>query len=980
MQIIRTKFFVSLLLIGAFVSSAFAQSSKMEEDFQLLSARFEQRDNDVLKDLRTYLKVYPFTTYEDEVHFMIGAIQTERGYYKQAIKDLDQTDHTVLARPHQTQCVFYRGYCNLMMQEYARAAVYFQQVGKTESEYQTKGRYYYAYCQYKQQKYDKALPVLLSLEKDPDYQLTVPYYLVQIYYTMGQDDEVITRAEELLLSQPDSENTGELHRILGEIYYRQGDFPSAVSHLQTYKQSYTAQGKELLRNDLYLLGMAEFQTEDYRSAVRDLKMVSHENDTISESAYMTLGHAYLQQENFDMAKLSYQAAMQIGATPALREEAMYNYTLTTYRSSTALGESVQAFTDFLREYPKSKHENDVFALLADAFRQSKNYQAALSALDSIPYPNRQLQETKQYLRYQLGTDAFVQGKMEQSVQWMSDVIDYSQSVSTDQLLTEAYYWRAEALYRLRDYKSAKKDVEMFISSVASRKSKNYNASIYLKGYIFFQLGQYKDAERVFAQYTQLVNLADPTYADALNRLGDCSFNARSFESAIAYYNQVIKMKATGSDYALFQKGYSEGLLHKYDKEVASMKQLVSSYPKSDYADDGLYEVARAELQRENDRQAITAYEQLLKQYPNSNMARKASVELAMIYRNMKDYDKAITAYKTTIQKYPASEEAYAALDGLEAVYVETNNIGDYLTYTKQLGKLNMSVVTQDDSLSFVAAELQYMLGNYKTAAASLATYINRYCAGGRYCTTAQYYAADSYYRLGQMDAALDAYKALAGIAGNPYMEEACTRVAQITYDREDYAQSLDYFYKMLTNASSREHEDIARLGILRCCYNLNKTSSTIDIASQLLDDPLTVNEVREEARYNRGKAYVAEHQYAKAIADFIPLAKEVRTASGAESKYLLAECYFNQGALDDAEQEIMSFAQMNTQHQYWLAKSLILLSDINLERGDSFQARQYLLTLQTNYKQKDDIQSIVADRLAAMNQPKQQPVEEEDEE
>ena len=49
----------------------------------------------------------------------------------------------------------------------------------------------------------------------------------------------------------------------------------------------------------------------------------------------------------------------------------------------------------------------------------------------------------------------------------------------------------------------------------------------------------------------------------------------------------------------------------------------------------------------------------------------------MTYRTLKQYDKAIQAYKNTIEKYAGSEEAYAALEGLEQVYVETNNINDY---------------------------------------------------------------------------------------------------------------------------------------------------------------------------------------------------------------------------------------------------------------------------------------------------------------
>ena len=83
--------------------------------------------------------------------------------------------------------------------------------------------------------------------------------------------------------------------------------------------------------------------------------------------------------------------------------------------------------------------------------------------------------------------------------------------------------------------------------------------------------------------------------------------------------------------------------------------------------------------------------------------------------------------------------------------------------------------------------------------------------------------------------------------------------------------------------------------------------------------------------------HLKEQQYGLAVVDLTPLAKEVRTSIGAEAKYLLADAYFHLGSIDLAEQEVMSFIQMQTSQQYWLAKSLILLADINIQRNDIFQ-------------------------------------------
>ena len=73
--------------------------------------------------------------------------------------------------------------------------------------------------------------------------------------------------------------------------------------------------------------------------------------------------------------------------------------------------------------------------------------------------------------------------------------------------------------------------------------------------------------------------------------------------------------------------------------------------------------------------------------------------------------------------------------------------------------------------------------------------------------------------------------------------------------------------------------------------------------------------------------------------------------------------------INSAEEVIMSFTKQQTSHQYWLAKSLILLADINVKRNELFQAKQYLLALQKNYRvQEDDIQTIIEDKLELIAQ------------
>ena len=966
--------------LGILVTPLSAQTSEMEQHYNALAARFDGRDKLLQRDLKTYLQAYPYTTFKDEVQFMQGVLQVEKGRYKQGLKFLEPVDIQALTRPHQQDYSFYRGYAYLMQQEFQRAAVYFSILSKNEGRYQTRGTYYYAYCMYKQQKYDKALPALKQLESDKAYAKTVPFYIVQIEYANGHFEEVETRANQILKDQPESTNNSELHRILGEIAFRKQDYSAAADHLSRYAKMAADQKEELVRSDMYMLGSANYHLNRYDEAVKYLKQVKQEKDSLSEATCLTMGNAYVQLKQPEQAKLSFQAAAQIGITPAITEEAAYNYTLCTYQSSSALGESVRAFNDFLTQYPDSKYEGRIYQLLSDALMQSKNYAAAITTLDSIPNPSPKMRQTKQYLRYQLGADHFLQGKMQQAINWTTEVINHK--AESDQYTTEAFYIRAEANYRLRNYVACEQDLNSFFARPDARKSDNYSIARYLQGYAAFSQAKYDKAREAFSIYIDAALATEPTYADALNRIGDCYFNARQFPQAITYYSQVSKLQSSGADYALFQRGYALGLQHKYSDKITILRELVSRYPKSDYADDGIYEIARAQLQQDDERAAISTYGQLLSSYPHSTLARKASLERAMLYRNLHENEQAITAYRQTIEKYPATEEAYTALDALQALYVETGNVNEYLEYTKNLARMNMNVSTAEDSLLYAAAEMQYMQADYRKATVSLSNYITKFCAGGRYCTTARYYLADSYYRLGQSSEALEQYKVLAEMNANPYQEEAATRVAEICYDKADYNCALEAFYRMHGLASNRENTVIARLGILRCSQALGRHQAAIDIAEQILSDQPLSEETKAEALYGRAKAYIALKQWNKAQADLSILSAEVRTAQGAEAKYLLAESFYAIKDYDGAEAQIMEFTQSNTQQQYWLARALVLLSDINRERGELFQARQYLLVLQQNYTAtNDDIPSLIAERLSTLDQLEQpERKEEQDEE
>lgn len=933
----------------------------LQAEYYLAANAYELRQADAKKQLESYLEEHPYTPYYDRLQYMLGMLEYEGKKYEKALEHFRVVDDTHLNDKEQVDYLFCRGYANLETGNYTKALDIFKTLKAMNTANHPKALYYTGYTEYKLGNYDAALPDLLLIENHPDFADAAPYYVTQIYYAQGNYPEVDKRADYLLQKYPNNINNGEIYRIAGERAFIKEQYEKAVSNLKNYEKLFP----KMLRNDKYYLGVALLKTNHPQEALKYLADATSEKDELSESAYLQLGNAYVKLGNKINARLVYESALQTKFNPQVREEALYNYALTTYETTTAFGESVKAFEQFLDEFPNSKHVENAYDYLATVYLTTKNYSEAYKSISKIKNPTPKLKDTKQYLEYQLGTEAFTNGNYYKAIEYFTKA---QQTSPQGKYLADVYYWRAESNYRLNNFTAAASDLHKFFSQPKVSSNVNYVQSLYAMGYAYFSQKNYNEALNWFLKYLNAEkNKKSSTYADALNRIGDGYFNQRNFTQATEYYDKAAAISPSSGDYGLFQSAYTAGLQKNYQLKVDKLNQLLEKYPRSNYTDDALYEMARAYLMLQNDAKTVETYQKLISEYPNSTLAPKAVLETGMVYYNNGENDKAIAEFKNVISTYPASIEANTALESLETIYIEKGDVDSYLAYIKSLGiEMSKASLARQDSITFAVAEKQYMEEAYEKALSSLNAYIGKFCPNGKFCSTAQYYVADIYYRNKEKANALAAYDVILNTQGSPYMEQAALRAAEITFDQKNYPAAMNYFKKLDTYAQTSENKNIARLGVLRTSYFLNNDAQTVSIASEILSDSKSTESMRSEALFNRAKSYNRQNKLNEALKDLKQIRIDTRTAVGAEAKYLTVETYYKLNKLNDAETEVLDFAKKNTPYPYWLARSFIILSDVYFQKGDYFQAKQYLLSLQKNYTVKDDIQEMINTRLNAI--------------
>jgi len=155
--------------------------------------------------------------------------------------------------------------------------------------------------------------------------------------------------------------------------------------------------------------------------------------------------------------------------------------------------------------------------------------------------------------------------------------------------------------------------------------------------------------------------------------------------------------------------------------------------------------------------------------------------------------------------------------------------------------------------------------------------------------------------------------------------------------------------------------------MMRAASALEDDEKVIASAELVLGSENLTEELAREATFLTAKANQRLGNNADALDDYRRVAFEVATAFGAESKYRVAELLWMSGDISGAEKEANEFVDMSSPHAYWTGKTFLLLSDIALKKGDTFQAKATLQSLIDYYTiPNDGIIDEARAKLAAM--------------
>lgn len=520
--------------------------------------------------------------------------------------------------------------------------------------------------------------------------------------------------------------------------------------------------------------------------------------------------------------------------------------------------------------------------------------------------------------------------------------DQASSIDADRSVQEAATYNKAVLVHETSYSPWGNDVEQFENFLNTYPNSQYTDNV--SNYLTEVYMTTKNYDSALASIKKIKN-PNQTILDAKQRLlYQCGINDyvnADFVSANNHFTECISVKSTNNEikalanYWRGESRYHLDFLTDAAEDYKTFNSLSSTVSDVHIRALGNYSLAYVYFKKQDFNSAHNSFEQYVS-YPNelTTTYYDALCRLGDCEYYSRNFSKAESYYATVADSESASAPyalyQQAFMLGLQKKYSQKQNVLDKLiaVYPENefvdeawLEKGNTSILQNETNAAINS--FKYIVDNYPNAVTA---------------PTAAVQLAMAYNNSGQPAEAQKVYEMVA--EKYPNTDEATTALQDLKT-----LSTTTLFAEMPKALSSGNYDKVIE--------NYQKLSKeNVDFRDL------------QKIQLMAAKAYLAKNNNDAAIELLTSASQDVRTQTGSEAKYMLAQNLFDNGKIDQSLEKVTEFIQEGSPYQYWLARSIILMSDISVKNGDTFTASEYLKSLQSNYSENDDISSLINSRLS----------------
>ena len=826
--------------------------------------------------------------------------------------------------------------------------------------------------QYFKNNYGEAIRSFELVSPSAIYKNYIPYYITQIYFSQKDYAKVIGYGNQAI-NNPSVLNKTEIRQLIGQAYFETGDYAAAIPHLEYVEQ----QSDKLRTDDFYQLGIAYYHTGQFEKAIPILTQIRNETGVKAQYANYYLGQAYLKTGDKTSARNSLMNASQMTDVPSIASEATYHYG----RLSAEAGDDVEAIRVLQTISSSSPEYADAQNTLAAILTNTSDYTLAITQLESIKTLTPALKGAYQKVCLYRAEQLIQEGNTVDAL----ILLDKSLKQPVDKSIeARAYFWKGELAHHSGNYNESIKWYNQYFDAATSNASLPPQQSIpvaqYNQGYNYLRNANYTEAQKLFElavtgvaamklEPGQANLLKNQVFPDAILRAGDCSFKRNQYDKANFYYDQAIQARYPGSDYAEYQKAIIKGLQKQPTEKIKLLEELIKDTPGSLWADDALFQIGNTYQDQNQVPKAIQAYDRLVNQYKEkSSLLLPALLRLGLLSYNSGQFEPALKYYKSIFQYNPDPETSREAMAGIQEIYVnELDEPDAYFEFAATMPGYTVSG-TAKDSILYTVAENHYAQAEYTKAVESFQKYITEQPTG-LYTLKAKYLRAESLSLLKRYEEALVGYETVIDQGPSIYYGPSLYKAALIAYNQtQDMSRAYKHYLAYIPLADTEEKSYEATLGALRCAYKLNKAKDVYTMSAKVISHPRATDDVRALANYYTAQTAMREHKLDTAMQSFNAIIRINSAELAAESRYQIASIYHLKGEPEVAGKLAEESARANVGYPFWVAKSLLLLADVQFAAGDLLNARAVTEAIIENFEGDEVIMKEATEKLEKIKQ------------
>ncbi|MFM8513584.1 MAG: tetratricopeptide repeat protein [Bacteroidota bacterium] len=942
--------------------------------YHCLEAAFTKSSN-AERLILNFLSAHPFHLGASKLRFALALLLITEGRLEEALELMELVNWYLLTSDQAQQFLFFRG--ELIKPKNLDLAIkIWEQAASIEGEFSSHAHYSLALAHIDLNRPKVAMVHLGAIQKVPSYLRIWEYPYTLCLIRNGDTSQAYQFIDSLGVDSSIQQAIA-ICQLGWSSAYRQDS-----SHLY---QKYLRKGLELkyMLSPLDTLHLAQMLSMDmdWDSVTVLLRNVENWHDSLKVSSYLTAAKAWLklaEQESIlrykDKAKVHFQRVIELADEGLVREKSFYLYSKLCYEIG-APPTNFRALAAFLEQYPQSEYRDEISEYISQLALQGKNYRSSLNLLRAVPKKSNKIISIIQQLNYLQGITFFNQQRYTESLAYLDSVL----MPGGDSLWQLAsMFWKSELYHRLGEYNQAHLWMKNFLDKgLFNQKLTDLGCTelvaCYQLGHLSYNLNKPSQATvywnrciKVGRNLDQRSEFDLALYRDAHLRLGDAYLKNSQIVLAIEQFGKCIHELRVGVEYAHYQLGIAYGINKDFNLKRKELSLLINEYPESDYKIYALLELALTCYHESSFDSALMCSRILEEEFPDHRLTIYGLNLKGSIYVARGADSLALQVFEKVIERSSGLPEARDALYEIRQLCIRNNLPDQYWTIIE---KNNLGSVQDDnrDTLLYEMAMNSFHSGRYSECKTTFGRYISTYPKGA-FLADALFYKALSAEKLDDKESMIEDLRKILILPNNLYSERSMLQLAVLYQGMDSTALALEVFKKLEFISFSELTRFEAALGQVRCATRLSYWSLADSVCMRNLAISKLSNSHRNELQWHSANSKRFSGRKSMAIHELKTLADSSSLIWSARALYDLAQIEFDDKKYDSAEDYIYQLEERFPQYPDWVGKSLLLLCDISLLRGQKYQATLILSKI-IDTREADEVSREAARRLLELQTP-----------